>query len=62
MKSAFGGSTLYDCTTGNNNICMGWVAGRFITTGAYNTLIGGHAPGYAITTDNNNICIGNNAH
>ena len=40
---------------------MGWVAGRFITTGSYNTLIGGHAPGYEITTGDNNTCIGNNA-
>ena len=40
---------------------MGWVAGRFITTGDYNTLLGGHAPGYEITTGSNNLCLGNNA-
>ena len=46
-------------TTGDDNVAMGTVAGRYIT-GNENTCFGNNAGG-AITSGSNNVCIGYNA-
>ena len=43
-----------------NNVAIGHIAGRLMTTGVDNTLVGAQA-GDAITTGANNVAIGTNA-
>ena len=58
--NALGLDALKVCS-GNTNLGVGHLAGRYVSTGTTNTLVGAHAPGYEITTGSNNMCLGNDA-
>ena len=59
-------NAMTDLTTGDDNTCVGNLAGNSITTGSNNLLLGKGAgetgaPGGAFTTDSNQIVLGNDS-
>jgi len=62
QNTGMGPGTLHDCTSGRNNIGVGINAAYYLTTGGWNTCIGGGTLSNAgITSASYNTCISHNA-
>lgn len=56
-----GTRTMFSLTTGRQNLCFGWQAGYYITTGWDNMIFGGYNTGHGISTGSGNTIIGASA-
>ena len=53
-----GTRSLFSLSTGRQNLCFGWQAGYYITTGWDNTVFGGYNTGLGISTGSGNLVVG----
>jgi len=53
-----GTRSLFSLTGGRQNLCFGWQAGYYITTGWDNTIFGGYNTGLGISTGSGNLVVG----
>jgi hypothetical protein len=53
-----GTRSLFSLNSGRQNLCFGWQAGYYITTGWDNTIFGGYNTGLGISTGSGNLVVG----